>query len=390
MTSEPGRWRHWWAVHLRWWWNDVVLLFTRTLTEFVEDHCAQLAASISYYVLFSIFPLASLLMSIAGVVLRDPGLHARAVDTLLATLPLSKVSGRAAVESVLHGVSSRTSGFGVVGALGLLWSASGIMSAVRYALDEAWDTKYTRPFLQGKLVDVLMLLGAGALLTVSVAGTMFLQVARRVSERLSARLGPLGAGATLGVEVVAVALPVLITFATYMLLYKVAPSVRTRFRHVWPGALLATVLFELVKNGFAVYLRYFGDYDRVYGSLGVVIAFLVFVYLSATILLLGAEMAAEWPRITHGHYDEAEAARASSETSLRERALSALASLVLSERRPRDEVDPDARRAREQRRAEEVEQRVRASRPGSAPPGEVAAVPPGAGDEGASPERDER
>ena len=59
-----------------------------------------------------------------------------------------------------------------------------------------------------------------------------------------------------------------------------------------------------MKNGFAIYLRQFGNYDAVYGSLGTVVAFLFFVYISANIMLLGAEMAAEWPRVIHGYYDD--------------------------------------------------------------------------------------
>ena len=89
-----------------------------------------------------------------------------------------------------------------------------------------------------------------------------------------------------------------------MVLFKFVPSVKTRFRSIWPGALLAAVLFEGVKNGFAIYLRYAGNYDVVYGSIGTVVAFLFFVYVSANIMLLGAEMAAEWPRVIHGYYDD--------------------------------------------------------------------------------------
>jgi uncharacterized BrkB/YihY/UPF0761 family membrane protein len=63
-------------------------------------------------------------------------------------------------------------------------------------------------------------------------------------------------------------------------------------------------LFEVAKNGLALYLRRFADYDRVYGSLGAVVAFLLFVYVGANVVLFGAEIASEWPRIIHGHYDE--------------------------------------------------------------------------------------
>jgi membrane protein len=193
---------------------------------------------------------------------------------------------------------------GLLSIVGLMWSASGMMGALRRALNQAWDTDYKRKFLHGKLLDFVMVLSLGILMSLSVGATIFLQVARRVSDDLSDALGPLGSGATLGLEVLALFVPLLLSFVTFMVLFKFVPSVKTRFRSIWPGALLAAVLFEGVKNGFAIYLRYVGDYDAVYGSLGTVVAFLFFVYVSANIMLLGAEMAAEWPRVIHGHYDD--------------------------------------------------------------------------------------
>ena len=69
------RWRRWLVLHLGWWRTDLVLLGKRAVSEFLDDHCAQLAASMSYYVFFSLFPLAILVVSIAGVLLTDDGLR---------------------------------------------------------------------------------------------------------------------------------------------------------------------------------------------------------------------------------------------------------------------------------------------------------------------------
>ena len=303
MHFAAREWRHWWAVHLRWWAQDTRLLVRRTAAEFLDDSCTHLAAGIAYYVLVSIFPLAILFVSISGLVLTNDAIRADVVNEVFDAVPLSEGEGRADLEDAIDGIASGFSAIGLISIVGLLWSASGVMGAIRHALNEAWDTNYRRPFLRGKLLDLGMIFGAGLLLTSSVASTIFLQIARRVSDDLSDALGPLGAGATGGFEVVAVFVPLLLSFATFLVIFKYVPSVTTHFRHVWPGALFAAILFELLKNGFAFYLRFFGDYDAVYGSLGAVIAFLFFVYLSAVALLLGAEMASEWPRVIHGHYD---------------------------------------------------------------------------------------
>ena len=219
--------------------------------------------------------------------------------------------------------------------------------------------------LHGKLVDFVMVLSLGMLVGLSVGTTIFLQVARRVSDDLSDALGPLGSGATLSLELVALFVPMLISFATFMVLFKVVPSVRTRYRSIWPGALLAAVLFEAVKNGFAIYLREFGNYDAVYGSLGTVVAFLFFVYISANVMLLGAEMAAEWPRVIHGHYDDIaeRAVQQSGDAKPREpfwrRLRDATTGLVRGDERAPDHIEDMAGLdARRRRKADEIARRV--------------------------------
>ncbi len=118
-----------------------------------------------------------------------------------------------------------------------------------------------------------------------------------------------------------------------------------------------------MKNGFAIYLRYFGNYDAVYGSLGAVIAFLFFVYVSANVLLLGAEMAAEWPRVSHGHYD-ADLARGGAGPSgpWWRKLLASLGALVRSEEEAPEAVDRTPGAGRRERRLGEVRERIR--RPG--------------------------
>ena len=365
MQREPRYWWHWWAVHTRWWWRDARVLVRETVREFGDDQCPQLAAGISYYVLFSIFPLALLALAVSGLVLADESLREDLVNSLFDVLPLSEGEGRDDLTSAISGLTTGISIAGLVSIIGLMWSASGMMGALRRALNQAWDTDYKRAFLHGKLVDFVMVLSLGMLVGLSVGTTIFLQVARRVSDDLSDALGPLGSGATLSLELVALFVPMLISFATFMVLFKVVPSVRTRYRSIWPGALLAAVLFEAVKNGFAIYLREFGNYDAVYGSLGTVVAFLFFVYISANVMLLGAEMAAEWPRVIHGHYDDIaeRAVQQSGDAKPREpfwrRLRDATTGLVRGDERAPDHIEDMAGLdARRRRKADEIARRV--------------------------------
>ena len=375
MQRPVGYWSYWWAVHVHWWADDARLLLRRTGSEFLEDRCTHLAAGISYYVIFSIFPMLILFVSISALVLTNEGLREDVLDRLFDLFPLEE-EGQQDLREVIEGVSTGFSAVGLISILGLVWSASGMMGALRTALNQAWDIDYRRPYLRGKAVDMLMIVASGALVSLSIGSTAFLQVARHVSDDLSDSLGPLGAGSTLGFEVVAVLVPFLFSFVTFLFIFDRVPSVQTRIRHIWPGALLSAVLFEVVKNGFLLYLRSFGDFNAVFGPLGVAVGFLFFTYVSANILLLGAEMAAEWPRVIHGHYDDT-LRRPGPGGSLRQRLRGAAKGLIhAAEPVPEQIEDAPVVEARRQRVREEIARRreeSEAARQSTAPPSDAAA-----------------
>ena len=290
-----------WRV-LVWWEHDFVVLVRRVIKGMADDHCTQLAASISYYVLFSMFPLAILVVSIAGVVLTDESLRERTIASLLELLPVSFGAGREQLQEVIEPIAQGRSALGLIAVLGLVWSATGMMASLRYALDQVWDLSFRRPFIRGKAVDVLLVAGVGALIATSVAVTLLLQLLRHVSEDVAGGLGFLGQGTHVAIDALILILPAVLPFITFMVVFTAVPSIRVRPRDALPGALLATLLFEVLKNSFAIYLRNFGSYDAVYGTLGALIALIFFVYLSSLAMLIGAEVAAEWPRVFRRHH----------------------------------------------------------------------------------------
>ena len=357
LRERGAGWRRWWGLHLGWWRADLQLLTKRSVSEFLDDHCAQLAASMSYYVFFSIFPLAIVMVSVVGVLLTDDSLREQVVDELLDLLPLQSGAGREDLESLIEPIASGRSAVGLVSVVFLLWSATGMMSALRFSLDTAWDMEFRRPFVRGKLVDLALVIGVGGMLLISISATAVLQVGRDVSASVADSLGPFGAEATGFFQFVAVLLPFSLSWTTFTIIYKIVPSVTTRIRDVAAGALVGALLFEVLKHGFAFYLRNFSNYDAVYGSLGAAIALLFFVYLGACVLLFGAEIAAEWPRVMHGHYDdedeEAEAA------SLRDRVLTVAARQFRHDQPiPANLPDEETRTARLERRAAERSERL--------------------------------
>lgn len=288
--SPPGWLRRFpWALRL-------LALLRRAAAEFREDHCPQMAAAIAFHLLFSVFPLAIMAIGVIGLVTQDPHARDAVTSAVLRVVPLSG-QGRRQLRDLLDSVSGGAGALGLLGLAGALWSASGVMAAVRTALNIAWDTDAKRPFLRGKLVDLALV--AGTFLV--TAGTLGLTVAAGIVRRGAAALPPAlhdltaatGAAAALAVAVVSVAL----LFVIFALLYRFVPVVPTRLPGIWPGALAAAAGFEALQYGFSLYVSYFSHYNKVYGSLGAVVAFMFFVYLAAMVFLFGAEVASEYPRL---------------------------------------------------------------------------------------------
>ncbi len=266
-------------------------LVERTIAEFLDDHCPQLAASIAYHVLFSLFPLAIVLAGIFGIVVQATGVQADVVDAIVRNAPLS-ADGDRQLRNLLDGATSGLSALGLVAVVGLVYAASGMMAAIRLALNEAWDVTEYRPFLRGKLIDVGLVFATALVAAVSVVLTIGVRFAGRLADSIGFDVATGWAVWLLGVVV-----PLVFAFGVVLFLYRTIPAAEVSARDAWPGALAAASGFVLTQNLFAVYVQHFANYNAVYGSLGAVIALMFFVYLSALVFLLGAEVASEWPRV---------------------------------------------------------------------------------------------
>jgi membrane protein len=293
------------------------LLVQKAAKGYADDNCGQLAAAISYYVLFAIVPLLIFLAAVFGLLMRNTDLQEEVIDRVADAVPLDDVEGRDFVTDTVRGVTAASAPLGVVGVLGAGWSASVMFGAVRKALNIVWDTDVRRPLVQQKLLDLGMVAGLGLLLGLSVAGTAALRTLRSLSDDA---LGPVSESTNILWDIVPFVLPAFVSFVVFLLIYRFVPNVQNRIGDVWPGALFAAVAFEVLKNVFAVYVANFRSYDAVYGVLGGVLLFLTFTYLTSSILLLGGELAAEYPRVMRGAYDAEQALEPADERSLRTKA----------------------------------------------------------------------
>jgi membrane protein len=260
---------------------------------YARSACGQRAAAISYHVLFSLVPFLALLLTVLELVLPESA-HERVVEWLVAVAPLpGDVS--TSVEGAIEHAGTPMSVAGAVALGGFIWAASGMMAAVRSAFRAVWGSEADRPYLRGKLVDGALVLGAGLLILTAFGLTIVVQVATETSTEIADELG-LGSRATGGISALAqLGGSLALGFVAFTLLYRVVPPVPVRILDVLPGAAVATLGVHLAGAGFSVYLDRFADFDDVYGPLGTVLAFLLLVWVSAAILLVGACVAAAWP-----------------------------------------------------------------------------------------------
>lgn len=264
------------------------LLVQRGAGEFMASGGTRLAAAISYYALLSLVPLFLMLVAGANIVLGSADARERLVDEVVEQLPLT-VDGDESIREMLLDAGSGASAVGIAGLAGLLWTASGMMGAIRTGITRVSSSERPRPFILGKLVDLTMVLLTGALVLTSAALTVTIRVA---GEEVLERLGIPGTGALVGILA-----PIALAFLTLALLLRFVPADPIPWRGAWRGAAGGSVALWCAATGFAFYVDNFARYNVIYGSLGTVVIFLVFVYIAALILLITASASAAWAEI---------------------------------------------------------------------------------------------
>jgi membrane protein len=251
-----------------------------SLDEFLTDNCQYLAAAISYYVLFSFFPLAVAALSLAGFVLRSPEIEARVLESIGELLP---VSGEL-IASTIRSVVQARGVTGFLATVGLIWAGTAVFAAVRKSLNTAWGIREPRPFVRDRLVELGMMLVAGLLVLLSMSLIIALQAARDLS------LSVFEGTSDLFWNLITSGLVTAVAFSLFLFLYWFVPKAPIRLADVWIGALGAAIAFEASSVAFVWYTARFATYHLIYGPLSAVIVFLVWNYISAIILLMGAKL----------------------------------------------------------------------------------------------------
>lgn len=268
-----------------------------------NDQIGDMAASVAYYALFSLFPLLLGLIAFASLFLDQ----ARVEQELLTVTEQYLPGAAGLISENIDGVFRIRGALGLVALVGLVWSASAVFGSVARVLDRAWGVAETHAFHIVRFRSILMVAGLAVLFTLSFLSSTLLQTAEGVVD-----LDPFGLGRFLasGARALLQGSSLVGSIAFPVLLYRFAPSQRIPWKDVFSGALLAGILFEIAKNVFLLYLSRFAQFDRIYGSLSLVIALLLWAYISALVLIIGAEFGAAVGRWRRGETQRVIRARA--------------------------------------------------------------------------------
>ncbi|SDB57839.1 YihY/virulence factor BrkB family protein [Belnapia rosea] len=275
-AEHPGQ------IPARGWWD----ILKRTATQVSEDRVLTEAAGITFYTLLALFPAIGAMIAIYGF-FAEPATISQHLEAVSIIVPQGGM--QIIDEQVRRIVSKGDTSLGIGALIGLatsLWSANQAMKALVDALNVVYDEHERRGFLVRTAVTLAFTLGGILFILLAMTGVVVLPLALQF----------LGIGGPVGTLVGLGRWPVLLGAIGVFLafLYRYGPSRdRAKWRWVSWGSAVAAFGFVAFSVGFSYYVSNFGNYNETYGSLGAVVGFMTWTWLSATVVLVGAELDAE-------------------------------------------------------------------------------------------------
>ncbi|HET6872459.1 MAG TPA: YihY/virulence factor BrkB family protein [Sporolactobacillaceae bacterium] len=252
-------------------------LIGRLFNSQINDLSAQLA----FYFLLSLFPLLIVLLTLL------PFLHLKPDPVIQWLISNAPGEASALIEANVRPLLTKASG-GLLslGILATLWSASNATSALFRALNKAYYVEESRPYWKVKIMAIMLTIGMVMVIAVTLALPVFGNLILTWASRLIL-FPPIVAGV---LNIIRWVLGSVIMLLVLMLLYYIAPDVRLEWSYVLPGAVVATVGWQLISLGFSYYISSFANYTSTYGSLGGVILLMMWFFLTGFILMVGGEV----------------------------------------------------------------------------------------------------
>lgn len=259
--------------------STIDLLF-QTFKAYSDDNCSMIAAALSYYGLLSIFPLMLFLIAVSSTFIPPDRVTRAVVGFFASNIPVSARTLEIAMTQVIQARGVVT----IVSAASFLWSAMGVFDMLQRGINRAFRVQHPRPRWRQTLVSIMMVAGVSLLFILSFALTTWLRVAFHF--RWMPRAAPV-------VDVITDVAGFSISVAVFGLLYQYIPfDENVKWRDILLGAVIAAALWEIAKMAFAWYITSYAVLNLIYGPLGAVIALMLWGYVTAAILLFGAELTA--------------------------------------------------------------------------------------------------
>ena len=264
-------------------WTELV---KRTAKEFIADGCLDLAAQLSYYFFLALFPALLFLLGLASFFSLG-SISDQVVDALRTFMPADVL--KILEDQILVISNADDGGIMTIGFAGALWSSSAAITSIVGSLNRAYDIEEARPWWKVRLIAIGLTLGLAVLVIVSFALVM---AGPTLAETLASRLG-LGSVFEWTWKIVQWPLIVALISLAIGFVYYFGPDAEQEWEWITPGAITATMLWLLASLAFKVYVSQFADYNAAYGTIGGIILFLLWFYISGLAVLVGAEMNAE-------------------------------------------------------------------------------------------------
>jgi membrane protein len=261
-------------------------LARRTYREVLADDCLDLAAQLAYYFFLALFPALLFLVAIVSFI-PVAGLLDAITNDLARVAPVEVLS--IVQDQVLKIAHNKDGGLLTLGMLGTIWSTSSGVNAIMTTMNQAYDIQEGRPWWKVKLIALGLTVALAAFIVVSF--TLVL-VGPALAERVAtwAHLGPAFAWTWMILQWPIVFLLVTLAMA---LIYFYAPDAVQEWIWITPGSVLATTLWLAISLAFKFYVKHFASYNATYGAIGGVIVLMLWFYVSALAVLIGAELNAE-------------------------------------------------------------------------------------------------
>jgi membrane protein len=253
----------------------------RAVLAFLSHEALQCAGSMAYFAVLSVFQLLVLGVVVATYFVGEGRAREFVVEQVERGSPIDTETVTAVIDAIIEA----RGGIGVVGLIFLAWGALGLFSALNQGILRAFPQGAPRPFWEDKLIG-LLLIGLTGLL--ALASIVIGLVTNLVVELAAVARIPFG---EVAISLFGLLVPLALIFVAFLVIYRIVPNRAVTLAEVWPGAVVAALLWSLLRIGFTFYVTGIAKYDTAFGPISTGITLIVFLYFASVVILLGAEVA---------------------------------------------------------------------------------------------------